>query len=63
MQTLFSWAFHFAADESGQDLIEYGLLCALIGLAAITSMRTLANHISSVFVGIPMKVMAAIYGS
>jgi pilus assembly protein Flp/PilA len=36
-------------EEQGQDLVEYGLLLALIALAAITSMKTLANTISNVF--------------
>ena len=30
-------------DESGQDLIEYALAACLIGLAAVSSMRTLAS--------------------
>jgi len=33
----------------GQDLIEYGLLAALIVLAAIVGVTTLGNTISSVF--------------
>ncbi len=36
-------------DESGQDLTEYALLMVLIALAAITSMKTLANTINNVF--------------
>ena len=36
-------------EEDGQDLVEYGLLLALIALAAIVSMKTLANGISNVF--------------
>jgi Flp pilus assembly pilin Flp len=36
-------------DEKGQDLVEYSLAAALIGLAAITSMKTLANNISNSF--------------
>ena len=33
-------------DESGQDLIEYALVAALIGLGAVTTMRSLAGAIS-----------------
>jgi pilus assembly protein Flp/PilA len=33
-------------DESGQDLIEYALVAALIALGAVTSMRSLASTIS-----------------
>lgn len=36
-------------EEEGQDLTEYGLLLVLVALAAITSMKTLANAISTVF--------------
>jgi len=36
-------------EEEGQDLVEYGLLLALVALAAITSMKTLASAISGVF--------------
>ena len=36
-------------DESGQDLIEYALVAALIALGAITAMKGLATGISSAF--------------
>ena len=36
-------------DDSGQDLIEYALLAALIGLTAASSMRGLSNKISNAF--------------
>jgi pilus assembly protein Flp/PilA len=36
-------------DESGQDLIEYALIAALIAVAAITALRGLDNRISSEF--------------
>ena len=36
-------------DESGQDLIEYGLIAALIALAAVTMMGTVGNSIKNVF--------------
>jgi pilus assembly protein Flp/PilA len=35
--------------DDGQDLIEYGLLAALIALAAIVGVTALGNTISSVF--------------
>lgn len=37
------------AEESGQDLIEYALVAALLGLGAVASMKTLATTISSAF--------------
>jgi pilus assembly protein Flp/PilA len=36
-------------DESGQDLIEYAWIAALIAVAAITALRGLDNRISSEF--------------
>ena len=39
-------------DESGQDLIEYALVAALIGLGAVVSMKGLATKISSAFTAI-----------
>ena len=39
----------FVKDESGQDLIEYALVAALLGLGAIASMKTLANDIGNGF--------------
>ena len=36
-------------EESGQDLIEYALVAALIALAATAGMSTLANKINLAF--------------
>lgn len=36
-------------DESGQDLIEYALVAALIALGSVTAMKTLSNNISTAF--------------
>jgi pilus assembly protein Flp/PilA len=36
-------------EDSGQDLIEYALVAALIGLGAIASITALKNSISSSF--------------
>ena len=36
-------------DESGQDLIEYALIAALIAVAAITALKGLSNKISNEF--------------
>jgi len=37
------------ADQSGQDLIEYALVVALIALAATAGMGTVATAISNAF--------------
>jgi pilus assembly protein Flp/PilA len=39
-------------DESGQGLVEYALIIALVAFAAVISMQTLANDINNAFVGI-----------
>jgi pilus assembly protein Flp/PilA len=36
-------------EDSGQDLIEYALVAALIALGALTGMKTLANDIGNAF--------------
>jgi len=36
-------------EEEGQDLVEYGLLVVLVGLAAIAAMSGLATGISTAF--------------
>jgi pilus assembly protein Flp/PilA len=36
-------------DESGQDLIEYALVAALIAVGAIVAMKSLSNKISNEF--------------
>lgn len=36
-------------EESGQDLIEYALIAALIALGALVSMGSLSNMISNEF--------------
>jgi pilus assembly protein Flp/PilA len=37
------------ADESGATAIEYGLIAALISIAAVTVMSTVGTNLSSVF--------------
>jgi pilus assembly protein Flp/PilA len=40
------------AEESGQDLIEYALVAALVGLGAVTAMKSLSTSISTAFTNI-----------
>ncbi len=40
---------NLVADESGQDLIEYALVAALVGLGAVASMRSLGTAINNAF--------------
>ena len=47
-------------DESGQDLVEYALAAALIGLAATATMNTLGTTINNAFSTITAKLNSAI---
>jgi pilus assembly protein Flp/PilA len=46
-------------DESGQDLIEYALVAALVALGAVASMRTLGTTISTAFTNIGTTLTSA----
>ena len=47
-------------EESGQDLIEYALVAALIALGATAAMNTLAGTISTTFSTVGSKLTAAV---
>jgi pilus assembly protein Flp/PilA len=47
-------------DESGQDLIEYALVAALVGLGAVASMKGIANSINSAFNSISSNLNNAV---
>jgi pilus assembly protein Flp/PilA len=47
-------------EESGQDLIEYALVAALIALGATAAMTTLATTISTTFTSIGTRLTAAV---
>ena len=44
------------SDESGQDLIEYALVAALIALGATAAMNTLATTIGTAFTTVGSKL-------
>jgi pilus assembly protein Flp/PilA len=48
------------SDESGQDLIEYALVAAIIALGATAAMTTLATTISSAFGTVGSKLSSAV---
>lgn len=49
MMTIKSLLTNLTRNECGQDLIEYALIAALIGLAMVASMKGLATAVSGVF--------------
>ena len=46
-------------DESGQDLIEYALVAALVGLGAVASMTALSTAIGGAFTSIGKSLTSA----
>jgi pilus assembly protein Flp/PilA len=56
LQTLRSSLRSIVADESGQDLIEYALVVALIAFAAAAGMTTVATKINAAFTNIGTKL-------
>ena len=49
----------FVHEEEGQDLIEYSLLAALIAVACIAAMKSLAVDINGIFSKIGASLDAA----
>lgn len=47
------------ADEQGATAIEYGLIAALIAVAAITAMQSLGNELSTTFNTVNTALKAA----
>lgn len=56
-----AWSRELIRDESGQDLIEYALVAALIGLGCIAGVKTLSSQINNVFNSLPQLFINAIY--
>jgi pilus assembly protein Flp/PilA len=52
--------FKLVEDESGQDLIEYALVAALIALGAVASMRTLTTTISTALANLGTRLTNAV---
>ncbi len=46
-------------DESGQDLIEYALVAALVGLGAVVTLKTVAAKINTIFSNIGTSLNSA----
>jgi len=47
-------------DDSGQDLIEYTLVAALVGLGAVGAMKGLSNSIKGTFNGVGNSLTNAV---
>ena len=49
MQAVLAVVARFVVDDDGQDLVEYGLLAALIAVVAVAGINTLGQTIYTVF--------------
>ncbi len=47
-------------NEEGQDLVEYGLVVALVAFGAVAAMKALGTEISTVFSSISSTLASAI---
>lgn len=48
----FSATSRFSRQETGQDLVEYGLIVAFIALAVLAAMRNVESGVVSVFTSV-----------
>lgn len=51
---------NFFVDESGQDLVEYSLVAALLSCAAVATLNKLATAINGVFTSITTTLTGAV---
>ena len=53
---MFDKLIGFAKDESGATAIEYGLIAALVSVAAITALQSLGTSLQDVFTHVSSKI-------
>ena len=51
---------YFIADESGATAIEYGLIAALVSVAAIGALTTMGNTLNTLFTTVSNSMNTAI---
>jgi len=51
---------HFARDESGATAIEYGLIAALVSVAAIAALRGMGESLSNLFSTVSGELASAV---
>jgi pilus assembly protein Flp/PilA len=60
MNNLHQLLAHFLNDECGQDIVEYALIAALVGLAAIAGVGRVGSAVGSVFTSVGAKITSSI---
>ena len=58
--SLLSQLHQFAQDESGQDIVEYALLGALMALGAVSSLKSVASAVAVVFTSVGSTITSGI---
>ncbi|MCH8035680.1 MAG: Flp family type IVb pilin [Proteobacteria bacterium] len=53
---------HFCDDESGATAIEYGLIAALVSVAAIGALTTMGESLQTMFGTVSNSMSAAVNG-
>ncbi len=53
---------HFYRDESGATAIEYGLIAALVSVAAIGALTTMGNTLNTLFTTVSNAMNTAVSG-
>lgn len=59
MKNLKSCFIRMIKEDSGQDLIEYALVAALIALGAVAGMKTLSSDIGTAFTSVGSALTSA----
>jgi len=52
----------FVGDESGATAIEYGLIAALVSVAAITALQNLGSSLNTMFESVSSTLSGAVAG-
>jgi len=53
------WIVRFGADESGATAIEYGLIAALVSVAAIIALTALGTSLKTIFNIVAVELQSA----
>ena len=61
--TMFQSLKNFIDDESGATAIEYGLIAALVSVAAIAALGSMGNALSALFGAVAGELGNAVAGS
>ncbi len=60
MKTVKEILIRLVKEDSGQDLIEYALVAALIGLGAVAGMKALSSDIGTAFNSVGSTLTSAL---